>query len=103
MGAGLFLGIYRFDFFWLLWLGFRPVNYYPVDYLPILPWFSFVLFGLFAGNLLYKGNKRAFPFPRAGDFIPVKGLRLMGRYSLYIYLAHIPVIYGILLGLKLIL
>ncbi|MBN2532960.1 MAG: DUF1624 domain-containing protein [Spirochaetales bacterium] len=98
--AGFILGMYRFEFFWLLWLGFRPANYYPVDYLPLLPWFSFVLFGIFIGNFVYKENKRVFPLPGIDNFFLIKGLCILGRYSLYIYLAHIPVIYGILLGIK---
>lgn len=101
LGTGLILGMYRFDFFWFLWLGFRPDNYYPVDYLPLFPWFSFVLFGMFIGNLCYKENKRVIPLPDIGDFFIIRGLCVLGRLSLYIYLAHIPVIYGILLGVKL--
>lgn len=101
LGSGLFLGLYRFDFYWLLWLGFRPEDYFPVDYLPLLPWACFVFFGMFAGNLFYRENKRLFPLPEIGDFFLIKGLRFMGRHSIYFYLAHIPVIYGIVYGVRL--
>ena len=103
LGIGLFLGIYRFDFLWLLWLGFRPVDYYPVDYLPLLPWSCFIFLGMFLGNLCYKDNKRVIPFPDLGDFILIKGLSFLGRYSIFIYLGHIPVIYGIVYGLDILL
>ena len=99
LGMGLFLGLFRFDFLWLLWLGFRPNEYYPVDYLPILPWSCFVFFG----NLCYKDMKRKIPLPDIGDFFLVKGLSFLGRISLYIYLCHIPLIYGIVFGIKVLL
>ncbi|MBN1698402.1 MAG: DUF1624 domain-containing protein [Spirochaetales bacterium] len=100
LGAGILLGLYRFDFYWLLWLGFRPENYYPVDYLPLLPWFSFVPIGLFIGNILYKGGERTFPLPGTECFLPVHGLAFLGRHSLVIYCAHLPLIYGILMLLQ---
>jgi uncharacterized membrane protein len=101
--TGIALGIYRFGFFWLLWLGFRPAGYYPVDYLPLLPWFSFVLFGLFAGNLLYRKNKRIFPLPDISNLLPIRLLQILGRFSIYIYLAHLPLIYAALSGIKILL
>ena len=100
LSGGIVLGEYRFDFPWLLWLGFRPMNYYPVDYLPLLPWFSFVALGIFTGNILYRDGKRRFPLPDLSKALPVRILEFIGRHSLVIYLFHIPVIYGILFLIK---
>ncbi len=97
IGLGLGLGLFKFDFNWLLWLGFRPADYYPVDYLPILPWGGFVFIGLFLGNTFYRDGARSFAFPDFGRMIPVRALSFLGRHSLGIYLAHIPIIYGILI------
>lgn len=97
IGLGLLLGFFKFDFYWLLWLGFRPADYYPVDYLPILPWGGFVFIGLFLGNTFYRDGARNFAFPDFSRMIPSRALSFLGRYSLWIYLGHIPVIYGILI------
>ncbi|GAI82329.1 unnamed protein product, partial [marine sediment metagenome] len=38
----IFLGLYlkdlTFNFYWLVWLGLKPVHFYSVDYFPLLPW-----------------------------------------------------------------
>jgi uncharacterized membrane protein len=100
LGSGLLLGLVRFDFYWLLWLGFRPEDYYPVDYLPLLPWFGFVLFGLFLGNIFFKSGKRTIRLPDLDHVMPIRSLTFLGRHSLVIYCAHLPIIYGILFLLQ---
>jgi uncharacterized membrane protein len=100
--AGIGLGKVRFPFYWFLWLGLRPENYYPVDYLPILPWGGFVFIGIFAGNLLYKNGERVFPFPELGTWPVFRFLQFLGRHSLVIYLVHIPLIYGIIFAIRMI-
>jgi uncharacterized membrane protein len=102
IAGGIFLGQYRFDFYWLSWLGFRPDGYFPVDYLPLFPWFGFMLFGLFLGNLFYPAGKARIALPAWGELKAVRFLGFLGRHSLVIYLAHLPVIFGILSLVKLI-
>jgi uncharacterized membrane protein len=97
IAAGLLLGPIRFPFYWFVWLGLRPENYFPVDYLPMLPWAGFVFIGLFLGNTLYRDGTRRFGFPEMGRVLPIRFLSFLGRYSLSIYLVHIPIIFGILI------
>ena len=96
---GTLLYTVYFDFPWLLWLGFTPHNYYTLDYFPLLPWFGFVLLGIFVGSRLYAGNERRFGLTVGGDNRAVEGLRYLGRRSLLIYFVHQPVIIAVLLGL----
>jgi uncharacterized membrane protein len=100
IGIGFWLGSYRFPFYWLLWLGFRPDNYFPVDYLPILPWGGYIPLGIFLGKMLYPDGVRCFPFPEWGRVAIIRIFAFLGRHSLPIYLAHIPVIYGVLLLIR---
>jgi uncharacterized membrane protein len=91
---GIYLNPLRFNFYWLAWLGFWPESFYPVDYEPVLPWFSFFLFGLFTGNLIYKDGKRIFNLPDLSRFKPVRLITFLGRNSLIFYLAHRPIVMG---------
>ncbi|MBN2738358.1 MAG: DUF1624 domain-containing protein [Spirochaetales bacterium] len=97
LGAGVFLGNHRFSFYGLLWLGFRPLSYAPVDYLPLLPWFAFVCLGIFTGHILYPQGVRRFVVPEIKSSKPLNALLWIGTHSLWIYLAHVPVVYGVLL------
>lgn len=97
MAAGLMLGRYRWDWPWLAWLGFRPSHLYPADYLPLLPWFAWCLFGMAAKRLsvpLIKHPARRLP---SGSFLsmPIGALAFLGRHSLSVYLSHLPALYGI--------
>jgi len=97
--GGFFLGTIQFDFYWGLWLGLRPTTYYPVDYLPLLPWFGYILLGLFIGNIFYKGGVRRFKLPELQNIF-IRMLGFLGRHSLIIYFGHFPVVYGLIIGIK---
>jgi uncharacterized membrane protein len=84
------------DFPWLLWLGFVPVQFYTLDYFPLLPWFGVVLIGIFLGNNLYQDNRRTFALKDYSHCIVSRVLCFLGRYSLIIYLLHQLVIVGVL-------
>ena len=94
--SGLYLGEFRFEFYWLMWLGFRPGDYYPADYVPIFPWFGWVLLGLFFGNLLYKEGVRRFKMKHLDNLISINILSFLGKNSLFIYLLHRPIVLGVI-------
>ncbi|MFA6458508.1 MAG: heparan-alpha-glucosaminide N-acetyltransferase [Patescibacteria group bacterium] len=77
-------------------------NLNTLDYFPLLPWFGFVLLGIFFAKLAYKNFKRQFSF----DFTWLQDNKigacgaLLGRNSLWIYLLHQPVIVGVLMVLS---
>jgi len=97
IALGFYLQSFRFDFPWLLWLGFTPENFYTFDYFPILPWFGVTLLGLFFGNLLYENGKRKFKIKDLSNLFITKFLAFLGRNSLFIYLIHQPILILILL------
>jgi uncharacterized membrane protein len=112
LAGGLMLGNQRFDWPYLAWLGFRPEGWYPVDYLPLLPWFAWCLFGTAARDLLLQHglgrslNGNSYP-SQSVEQQPPTGLDTLwqaavpqfliytGRHSLPIYLIHLPVLYGL--------
>ena len=93
---GILLKTTSFDFYWLLWLGFRPHEFYTLDYFPLLPWFGVILIGLFLGNSLYPSYKRSFNLKDASSIRFVKSICLLGRHTLIIYLIHQPIVVGII-------
>ena len=71
--------------------GFPHGGFRSTDYFPLLPWLFLFLTGWFLHALCSrKGWLERLP----GWKLPV--LNTLGRYSLYVYMAHQPVIYGIL-------
>jgi uncharacterized membrane protein len=81
------------DFPWLVLFGFRFYGMHTLDYFPLLPWFGFILLGLFAGNALYPKGKRKISFP-ALPFRTV--LCFLGRHSLVIYFLQVLLILGVI-------
>ena len=78
-------------------LGLAPFPPRTNDYVPLFPWFGFVLTGLAVG--------RIFAHNTAGIFSPqplskgvAQKLAFTGRHGLIIYLVHQPVLIGILSG-----
>lgn len=81
----------------LLPLGVYPASFYSVDYTPVFPWFGLVLIGIYLGEILYPGGKRAYSLPGSLQYdnlfaLPEKTLAFLGRHSLAIYILHQPII-----------
>ncbi len=81
--------LYRFNAF--APLGFYGKGFFSADYFPLLPWIFVFLFGAFVGQLatdeclpetMYKKRSKLLSF--------------VGRNSLWVYVAHQPVIYAVL-------
>lgn len=85
-------GLYRFDFFKLLYdknlffLGFPSSSFYSTDYFPMIPWTFIFLAGLGIGSYLNSKNLLG---PRGSD----NPIAFIGRHAMVIYLAHQVVLY----------
>ena len=78
------------------WFGLvtkRPVTQ---DYVPFLPWFGVVLIGLFIGRWLYTQGNASTLLKWQNSHRLVQLLALAGRHSLLLYMAHQPVIIGVM-------
>jgi len=98
MAAGIFLGSTSADFPWLLWLGLRPHHFRTLDYFPLLPWFGLLLVGMFFGKILYPEGNRRFNIPEFSSPV-ASALTLPGRHPLVVYLAHLPILIGVIFAL----
>jgi len=81
--------------YWLLWLGLAPAGFYSLDYVPVLPWFGVILYGVGLGGLLYPGYKRRVSLLDRSNVSGCSWARLLcylGRNSLAVYLVHQPLI-----------
>jgi len=68
---------------------------------PLLPWFGRVLLEIFSGQTLLRYPAHCtFLNSRWNNPLAV-GLALVGRYSLWIYLLHQPILFGTLWGVSL--
>jgi uncharacterized membrane protein len=83
---------------WLDWLGLGEIDPVTNDYVPIFPWFGFVLMGVAAGRTAL-GRQETLGLARwhARNPIP-RGLVWAGRKSLPIYLIHQIILLGLLYG-----
>ena len=79
------------------WLGFHTAGFYSADYFPVLPWIFMFFSGAFFGKLA-KENL----LPQAMYVKRSKFLSFMGKNSLWVYMAHQPILYGILLLISLV-
>ena len=79
-----------FDAWPLLWVGLSTQLPLTNDYIPIVPWFGFVLLGMWAGRV------RPAAWPAWGP----RPMVWLGRWSLLIYLVHQPILTGLLFLLR---
>lgn len=94
LAGGWALGPLRFASPWLSWLGLRPASLYPVDYLPLLPWFGFVALGAAARDLSARAQRASRGLSLTPP-APIRAVAALGRHSLVVYLAHLPLLYGL--------
>ena len=80
---------------WLCPLGFYSENFFSSDYFPILPWFFMFICGYYLGTYAKK-NK----FPQFFYNQHIRPLSVVGKYTLWIYIFHQPVIYGLFYALS---
>lgn len=73
---------------WLFPLGFHFVD--SADYFPLLPWVFCFLGGSFAGVWARQGRFPRWMYRRRAPF-----LSKVGKHTLWIYVLHQPVIYGV--------
>lgn len=84
---------------WLFPLGLRTENFFSSDYFPLLPHLGWFLLGAALGRTAYREKRTLLPdFP--SDAAPVRFFCWCGRQSLFIYLLHQPVLYGLTLLLR---
>ncbi|MDN7024453.1 DUF1624 domain-containing protein [Methanoculleus sp. FWC-SCC1] len=75
----------------LLWLGIHPSSFTSLDYVPLLPWFGLVLFGIYFGKKFYPEGTRGFSV-KIAEPGAARPLAFLGRHSLFIYFLHQPII-----------
>ena len=82
-----------FDTRWTNWVGL--VTHKPIteDYVPLLPWLGVMWWGLAAGQWLLARRRAVLTAPLASALRP---LAVLGRWSLSFYMAHQPVLFGVL-------
>ena len=81
--------LYRTNYF--MPLGFFNSSFHSADYFPLLPHLFMFLTGTFVGVYATNGRFPAFTYHQRS-----KALCFLGRHALVIYIAHQPIIYGIL-------
>lgn len=94
--AGLTLQHPLFDQPWMQWIGLMTHKPITEDYVPLLPWFGVVLLGLFSGKFFLRSDWSRPLSAWRGDPAAARILTLAGRHSLLIYMAHQPVLMGLL-------
>lgn len=99
LGAGLAaLGLWIMTFgpvgtSLLIPFGFMPAGFATSDYFPLLPHFGFFLLGAALGKTLYR--RRESLIPRLGENPVSRFFCRCGKWSLWIYLLHQPILSGI--------
>lgn len=90
-GHGLAVPERLYDVGALFPLGLYSRSFSSADYFPLLPWFFVFLGGSYFGEWAKNGSLPDF-FYRPH----IKALSVVGKYTLWIYLLHIPAVYIIL-------
>ncbi len=75
----------------LMMLGFPQAGFYSADYYPILPYFFLFLAGTYLGPTIKEHR-----FPAWFYTARIKFLEWIGRHSLWIYLAHQPILFALI-------
>lgn len=69
-------------------LGFNSKSFASLDYFPMLPWLFLFLAGSYFGIWAKNGTLPNFFYP-----VHIKWLATVGRYTIWIYMLHQPIVY----------
>lgn len=72
-------------------LGMYNASFYSSDYFPFFPWIFVFLFGTYIGKFIKEHNMPSFIYKPHS-----KALSYLGKHALVIYVAHQPILYGVL-------
>lgn len=75
---------------WLFWLGLPDNSFFSSDYFPLLPWLFAFLLGSYFGRYLKSGAP-----PQWMTKTHIRPLAFVGRHTLWVYIAHQPVLFVI--------
>ncbi|MGI6013173.1 MAG: heparan-alpha-glucosaminide N-acetyltransferase [Oscillospiraceae bacterium] len=75
---------------WLWMFGFPYEGFYSSDYYPLLPWIFLFLLGTWFGGVLQRHRENRILTVQCPSW-----LTWPGRHTLWIYLLHQPVLYGV--------
>jgi uncharacterized membrane protein len=76
---------------WLLPFGLPSPSFSSFDYFPLIPWLGVFLIGASLGKSAYASKRSLLPWRLPPTFV-----NWAGRHSLVIYIAHQPIIMGVL-------
>ena len=93
---GVCLQTHTFSLPYFVWLGFSS-GIQTLDYFPLLPYFGVVLLGIGLGNRLYA-TKEPQKMPTSTT---ARIIHIIGKHSLRIYLLHLPVVFALAYGIRL--
>lgn len=82
-----------FHSWFLIPIGFPPLEYTSADYYPLIPWFGYYLIGQGIGYTCTKNN-----FLLSLDLYTSRSplFLFLGRHALMVYMVHVPVMYGVM-------
>lgn len=90
-----FMGLY-----WT-WLGFGTMHLHTLEIFPLIPFFGYFLVGIYLGKKLIPGHSSDhFFFTIAPEKKLNHFVAFFGKYSLFVYLAHQPILIGLLYLIK---
>ena len=86
-----------FDTRWTNWVGLVTRKPVTEDYVPLLPWWGVMLWGLAAGRWVLAARRMWMGGAAAGPLRwAIRPLAALGRWSLSFYMLHQPVLIGLL-------
>ena len=77
----------------LFWIGLMTRAPVTLDYVPLLPWFGVVVIGIYLGQLVISSAHFRVIRQWANKDPVSRLLALIGRHSLNIYMAHVPIFF----------
>lgn len=82
---------------WFTWIGFGTMHMNTFEIFPLVPFFGYILVGMYMGALLIPEKKADyFIFPLNPQNEAIRFTSFFGKHSLLIYLIHQPILLGVL-------